>query len=122
MDADGSMVRGSSGLGWSIAGARSRWMIWFSDGVHALLSAEPSFGGSRVRLELVDAGYQPYLELEIAGSAPGFETSLLEQVVKVAVSGDLPLSPKYRAAWAIAIRTTAQELQTRGKPEYNARR
>jgi hypothetical protein len=108
-----SIVRGSSGLGWLIAPQRDRWMIWLEGGAHALLSAERESSGSRIRVYLVTAGLRPFVEVSVPGTFPDFDAALLEEVVQAAVAGDLPFEPAYRSAWAIAIRTTAQELRAR---------
>jgi hypothetical protein len=108
-----SIVRGSSGLGWLIAPARDRWMIWLQDGAHALLSVERETSGSLVRVDLVTAELRPFVEVSLPGTFPELDAALLEEVVQAAVAGDLPFEPAYRSAWAIAIRTTAQDLRTR---------
>jgi hypothetical protein len=108
-----SIVRGSSGLGWLVAPARDRWMVWLEDGAHALLSVERENSGSRVRVDLVASGYRPFIEVSLPGTFPALDVALLEAVVSSAVAGDLPFQPAYRAAWAIAIRTTAQDLRER---------
>jgi hypothetical protein len=111
VDSTRSIVRGSSGLGWRVAPARDRWMIWLQDGAHALLSVERESSGSRV--DLVSSGFWPFIEVSVPGTFPELDAALLEEVVLAAVAGDLPFQPAYRAAWAIAIRTTAQELRAR---------
>ena len=108
-----SVVRGSSGLGWLVAEERDRWMVWLEDGAHALLSVERVPDGTRVIVELVRPGFLPFVAVNVPGSSPDLDLALLEQVVEAAVAGVLPLEPAYRPAWAIAIRTTAEQLRAR---------
>jgi hypothetical protein len=108
-----SIVRGSSGLGWLVAPERDRWMVWLADGAHALLSVERAASGARLVVDLVRPGFASFVEVSVPGTSPDLDLALLEEVVEAAVAGDLPFAPAYRSAWAIAIRTTAEDLLMR---------
>jgi hypothetical protein len=107
------IVRGSSGVGWVVAPGRDRWLVWLSDGAHALISAERRNGDSRIRVELLCPDLQPYVDVRVPSASPELDAALLEQVAQAAVAGDLPLAPAYRSAWALVIRSTLEELITR---------
>lgn len=108
-----SIVRGSSGLGWLVSPERDRWMIWLRDGEHALLSVERGADGTRFCVDLVRPGLGPFVQVSLPADSPDAEAALLEEVVEAAVGGDLPFHAAYRSAWAIAVRSTAQELRSR---------
>ncbi|MBK7581124.1 MAG: hypothetical protein IPI67_13030 [Myxococcales bacterium] len=92
---------------------RDRWMIWLCDGAHALLSVERDSGETRVCVDLVRPGAGVFVQISLPVGSPDLEAALLEEVVEAAVGGDLPFEAAYRSAWAIAVRSTAQELRTR---------
>lgn len=108
-----SIVRGSSGLGWLVSAERDRWMIWLRDGAHALLSVERTAAGTSFCVDLVRPGVGEFVKVSLPADSPDAEAALLEEVVEAAVGGDLPFRAAYRSAWAIAVRSTAQELRSR---------
>lgn len=88
-------------------------MIWLRDGVHALLSVEHDADGSRFSVDLVRPGAEVFVQVSLPVDSSELEAAVLEEVVEAAVGGDLPFEPAYRSAWAIAVRSTAQELRAR---------
>jgi hypothetical protein len=108
-----SIVRGTTGVGWSIPPDRQRWMIWLRGGVHALLSLEPASHGTTVRVDLVSPDLGPFVEVLLAGSTEELASMLLEEIATAAVDGDLALLPDHRRAWSIAIRSTAEQIRRR---------
>ena len=66
-----------------------------------------------MRVDLVRPGFPPFVPVSVPGTSREIDLVLLEEVVEAAVEGDLPFLPAYRSAWAIAIRTTAEELLAR---------
>ncbi len=97
---------------------RDRWMIWLRDGAHALLSVERDAEGTRVCVDLVRPGAGVFVQISLPVDSPEIEAALLEEVVEVAVGGDLPFEAAYRSAWAIAVRSTAQELRARRRKHH----
>lgn len=91
-------------------------MIWLRDGAHALLSVERGSGETRVCVDLVGPAVGVFVQVSLPVASPDLEAALLEEVVEAAVDGDLPFESAYRSAWAIAVRSTAQELRTRRRP------
>jgi hypothetical protein len=86
-------------------------MVWLRGGVHVLLSVERASNQSAVRVDLVSPDVSEFLEVRVQGTSADLDAALLEQIVTAAVDGDLAFAPAHRKAWAIAIRTTAEELR-----------